>query len=208
MNHLNQAFKGLLFRPTAILSIKRKKMKLLAFVLLTMFIYPNDNDNDKYEKAYNYLNQCNNLKGFDKKLCKKKSSIQFPINVIDEVYPLSILIFEKAIIDKDIIPKIWTKQVDTEKLLIEFDKQNNFEPFVNTKFKELFKKNENSQIYVAFSKPIGNLLFAELAYNLNNIKSVKSITEITRFNRCLAILFIYDENGEIKDVKMSINQFD
>lgn len=181
-------------------------MHVLLMSILVLFSCPKEKS--MYKEAYAYLNTCEHLKELDKKICKNKSTIHFPINVISEVYPLSILIFEHEIIENSIIPNINTNQSDVNEFITMFDSEHNFEPFESNEIKELFAINEKSQIYVAFSKPIGNLLFAELAFNLHEKSEVKSIKELTRFNRSLALLFIFDENGQLIEVKKTLNQYD
>ncbi len=51
------------------------------------------------------------------------------------------------------------------------------------------------------------MLFAEIAYSLNPNLEVKSIKDLTTFNKTLALLFIFDEKGKIKEVKKHINQY-
>lgn len=51
-----------------------------------------------YSKAYDYVNQCKNLKQLYKKICKRKND--FPINAVVRVSPLSILPFDLEIIKK------------------------------------------------------------------------------------------------------------
>jgi hypothetical protein len=181
-------------------------MKILLFVGLILFAH--HEDTDIYQEAYAYLNNCKNLKEFDKKICKNKSSDHFPINVINEVYPLSVIIFGNEIIEQSIMPNMASKQINVNEFITNFDAEYNFEPFENKQFNELFKKNEKSQVYVAFSKPVGNLLFAELAYNLNGTDKVNSIKELTRFNKSLAVLFIFDKSGKIKEVRKRSNHYD
>ena len=71
-------------------------MKMIVIVGLMLFAHIESND--KYLEAYTYLNNCKNLKELDKRICKNKSANHFPINVVHEVYPLSVLIFGKEII--------------------------------------------------------------------------------------------------------------
>lgn len=181
-------------------------MNILLIVGLLFFTQPETAD--KYKEAYAYLNKCEHLKEFDKRLYKNKSSNHFPINVINEVYPLSVLIFGNEIIEQSIMSNTTPDQKHVNEFITKFDAEHDFEPFESKQFEELFKKNEKSQIYVAFSKPIGNLLFAELAYDLNKKGKVNSISELTRFNKSLAVLFIFDKNGKIKEVKKKLNQYD
>ncbi|MPN50290.1 hypothetical protein SDC9_197916 [bioreactor metagenome] len=128
--------------------------------------------------------------------------------MINEVYPLSVLIFGNEIIEQSIMPDTTLEQKRVNEFVAKFDAEHNFEPFESKQFEELFKKNEKSQIYVVFSKPIGDLLFAELAYDLNKTGKINSINELTRLNKSLAVLFIFDKNGKIKDVRKKLNQYD
>jgi len=182
-------------------------MKILLFLTLVLsLVYP-EMEKQQYKEAYSYINNCENLKELDKKICNKKSSMQFPVNVIKEVYPLSVLIFGNEIIENDIMSEVGAKNNKISDFVIEFDKENQFEPVDNEMFEKLFSDNPKSQLYVAFSKPIGNMLFAEIAYNLNPNVEVKSIKDLTTFNKTLALLFVFDENGKIKQVKKHINQY-
>ncbi len=183
-------------------------MKILLFLILGLsFLVCPETEKQQYEKAYSYINNCENLKEFDRKICKKKSSIHFPVNVIKEIYPLSILIFGNDIIENDIMSNVNAKNNRICDFVSEFDKKHQFKPVEKEVFSELFSKNPKSQLYVAFSKPIGNMLFAEIAYGLNPNVEVKSIKDLTTFNRTLALLFIFDERGKIKEVKKHINQY-
>ncbi len=177
-------------------------------LILGLLFFTQTETTDKYIEAYAYLNKCEHLREFDKRICKTNSSYQFPINVINEVYPLSVLIFGNEIIEQRIISNMTPNQTQLSEFVTKFDAEHNFEPFENKEFEKLFKKNERSQIYVAFSKPIGNLLFAELAYDLSNTGKVNSINELTRFNKSLAVLFIFDKNGKIREVRKKLNQYD
>jgi len=182
-------------------------MKILLFLTLVSLLVCPEIEKQQYKEAYSYINNCENLKELDKKICKKKSSIHFPVNVIKEVYPLSVLIFGNEIIENDIMPNVGAENNKISDFVTEFDKENQFEPINKELFEKLFSKNPKSQLYVAFSKPIGNMLFAEVAYNLSANVEVKSIIELTAFNKTLALLFIFDENGKIKEVKKHINQY-
>jgi len=181
-------------------------MKMIVIVGLMLFAHIESND--KYLEAYTYLNNCKNLKELDKRICKNKSANHFPINVVHEVYPLSVLIFGKEIIQNSIMPNVPHNQTMLNEFIGEFDSEHNFEPFESNQLMDLFANNEKSQIYVAFSKPVGNLLFAELAYNLNPKAKVNSIRDLTRFNNGLAVLFIFDNNGKIKEVRKKLNHYD
>ncbi len=185
-------------------------MKILTALFLVSFLCwgnPESKEMNIYTTAYDYLNNCKNLKSFDKKLCRCKSSRQFPINVIKEIYPLSIFRFDREIIKGSILKSETATEQEVSKFMLDFDKESDFKPFNYPEFENVFAKNKESQIYVAFSKPIGDLLFAELAYNFGN-NSVSSIRDITRFNKSLSILFIFDQAGNIKEVKTNINQYD
>lgn len=182
-------------------------MKILLILTLVLSLVCPEMEKQQYKEAYSYINNCENLKELDKKICKKKSSIHFPVNVIKEVYPLSVLIFCNEIIENDIMPNVGVKNNRISDFVTEFDKENQFEPINKELFEKLFSKNTKSQLYVAFSKPIGNMLFAEVAYNLCANLEVKSIKELTAFNKTLALLFIFDENGKIKEVKKHLNQY-
>ena len=133
--------------------------------------------------------------------------MHFPVNVINEVYPLSVLIFGNEIIESDIMPNIGADKSRVNDFVTEFDEKYDFEPFRKKHFQKLFSKNPNSQLYVAFSKPVENMLFAEIAYSLNPNIEIKSIRDLTKFNKTLALLFVFDENGKIKEVKKQINQY-
>jgi hypothetical protein len=182
-------------------------MKILLFLTLVLLFACPEIEKQQYKEAYSYINNCENLKELDKKICKKKSSIHFPVNVIKEVYPLSVLIFGNEIIENYIMPNVGAENNKISDFVTEFDKENQFEPINKELFEKLYSKNPKSQLYVAFSKPIGNMLFAEVAYNLSANVEVKSIKELTAFNKTLALLFIFDENGKIKEVKKHINQY-
>lgn len=183
-------------------------MKILFFLILGLsFLVCSEMEKQQYKEAYSYINNCVNLKEFDKKICKKKSSIHFPVNVIKEAYPLSVLIFGNEIIENDIMPNVNAKNNRISDFVTEFDKDNQFEPVEKEVFEKLFSKNPESQLYVAFSELIGNMLFAEIAYSLNPNVEVKSIKDLTTFNRTIALLFIFDESGKIKEVKKHINQY-
>ncbi len=181
-------------------------MKILLFLILSFLVCP-ETGKQQYEEAYAYINNCENLKEFDKKICKKKSATHFPVNVIKEVYPLSVLIFGNEIIENDIMPNVNAKNNNICDFVSEFDKKHQFKPGEEEVFKKLFPTNPKSQLYIAFSKPIGNMLFAEIAYSLNPNLEVKSIKDLTTFNKTLALLFIFDEKGKIKEVKKHINQY-
>jgi hypothetical protein len=182
-------------------------MKILLFLTLVLSLVCPEMEKQQYKEAYSYINNCENLKELDKKICKKKSSMHFPVNVIKEVYPLSVLIFGNEIIENDIMPDVGAKNNKISDFVTEFDKENQFEPIDKELFEKLFSNNPKSQLYVAFSEPIGNMLFAEVAYNLNPNVEVKSIKDLTTFNKTLALLFVFDENGKIKEVKKHINQY-
>ncbi len=179
---------------------------LLSLILMLSLVCP-EMEKQQYDEAYSYINTCEHLKEFDNKVCKKKSSMHFPVNVIEEVYPLSVLIFGNEIIENDIMPNVGAEKNKISDFVTEFDKENQFNPIDKELFEKLFPKNPASQLYVAFSKPIGNMLFAEIAYNLNPNTEVKSIKDLTKFNNTLALLFIFDENGRIKEVKKHINHY-
>ena len=70
------------------------------FFLLSLIYFQgvSEGDQQKYFEAYKYVNECVNLKELDKKVCKTKR--HFPVNVIDEIYPLSVLIFDNEIIEE------------------------------------------------------------------------------------------------------------
>ncbi|MDD4729996.1 MAG: hypothetical protein PHN55_14755 [Dysgonamonadaceae bacterium] len=182
-------------------------MKILLFLTLVLQLVFPEMEKQQYKEAYSYINNCENLKELDKKICKEKNSMQFPVNVIKEVYPLSVLIFGNEIIENDIMSDVGAKNNKINDFVTEFDKENKFEPVDNEMFEKLFSNNPKSQLYVAFSKPIGNMLFAEIAYNLNPNVEIKSIKDLTTFNKTLALLFVFDENGKIKKVKKHINQY-
>jgi|LAHS01.1.fsa_nt_gb hypothetical protein len=182
-------------------------MKILLFLTLLLPLVCPEMEKKQYKEAYSYINNCENLKELDKKICKKRNSMQFPVNVIKEVYPLSVLIFGNEIIENDIMSNVGARNNNISNFVTEFDKNNLFEPIDNKIFEKLFSDNPKSQLYVAFSKPIGNMLFAEVTYNLNPNVEVKSIKNLTTFNKTLALLFIFDEHGEIKKVKKHINQY-
>ena len=181
-----------------------KKLFTIFLILITFQLQAQDH----YEKAYEYLNNCKNLRLLDKKICKRSNSSQFPINVIEEIYPISILVFNQKIVKSCIMPN---SDINEPKLNIfntKFDQNNYFEPYIDSSISSNFRNNNKSQIYVGFSKLINNMLFAELAYNLDISKKVESLTDITRFNKALAVLFIFNENGEIIAVKMCTNHYD
>lgn len=181
-------------------------MNILLLLSLTLLACPKM-EQQHYKEAYSYINECENIKVLDKKICKKKSARHLPVNVINEVYPLSILIFGNEIIENDIMPRLGSDKNTINDFITEFDEKYSFDPYSKKHFEELFSKNPNSQLYVAFSKPIENMLFAEVAYNLNPNTEIKSISELTNFNTTLALLFVFDENGEIKEVRKHINQY-
>ncbi len=160
-------------------------------------------NNEKYIEAYNYVNNCKHARHLNSKICKMP--IQFPVNVISEIYPLSVLILGDQII-KDKLLSLDKNNLKLSDFVTKFDKTNDFEPYINNELSSLFPTNTKSQLFIAFSKPIGNILFAELAFSNKDTK-VKSIKDITQFNKSLAFLFIFDENNKIKKVYYNVNHY-
>ncbi len=177
---------------------------IIFFLLSFYFQGVPENDHQKYFEAYEYINECANLKELDKKVCKTER--HFPVNVINEIYPLSLLIFNNEIIEEH----LYTDKSKYKKIndfMVGYDQESDFEPYVDKELSKLFSNNEKSQLYVAFSKLKNNMLFAEVAYNVQSLEDVKSIKEITSFNSSLAFLFIFDENDKIKKVCTNKNQY-
>jgi len=180
----------------------------MRFIIIIILILPtkilfgqSTNDETKYLNAYEYLNSCEVVKKLCKKGCKKNANL-IPINVLDSIYPISILILDNQIIEENLIKN---EGENIAEFIVRYDRENDFEVFTNT---DLFPQNDKSSVYVVFSKPNENHLLVEMMVNGYNLPESKlTHLKLTEFNKSLGFLFVFDNNGEIKQVFSSLNQY-
>lgn len=145
----------------------------------------------RYQNAYDYLNNKKQLKRIDK-IFKKLHSGNYPINVVPEVYPVSLMMLDEKVIVTEVMPDTSDKR-QWSRFSRNYDRENYFQPYREAAFIKIFSLNERSQIYVLFSKMIGNLLLAEIYLDYYN-KAPQSSNELPSVGAFYKILFVFEGN--------------
>lgn len=170
------------------------------FSLISVSVYANAQPTDssiftkQYESAYMFISNPKNLKKADR-FFKKISKKNYPPNVLDKLYPISLMMLNKKAISEVIKPDTITENRIGE-FIIRYDKENYFEPFKY--FGEFeFKENDKSQLYVVFSKLKDDYLLAELHIDYYNNKPL-NYQSLSTIGSYFKILFEFDESGKVK----------
>jgi len=142
---------------------------------------------EKYKIAFDYIKSSQAKNNYFNK--------DYSIMVSDSVVFMEISSF----FDEIKIMKNKNEGFDQEQLLdslLYYDKTNYFKTFSLRGLKNLSTSNK-SKLILFFSKPVGNILMAELIYNYNSFRSYRKITTL---NRSIMFLFYFDNNNNIEKV--------
>lgn len=152
-----------------------------------------DNMDNKYQSAYNYILSSEQAKAFFDDVVPQEGKL--PLVVSDQIVNMDYTPFYRDIYSRGLYTgdKSKTELLDS---LIVFDNREKFESF---KMEELNKFNtlKNPKLILFFSKPQNNTLSAELLVG-NDI--AKPCEEYRFFNRGIRYLIYFDEDDKVKDV--------
>jgi hypothetical protein len=174
-------------------------LSICFYILVHVTLRAQQGDNlsmsEKYQSAYHYVSSPKNLKRIGK-VFRKMREDAYPPNVLPEIYPVSIMMLDKSIIEKELKPDTGNlARMTTGEFIIFYNKENYFEPagFVQTSF----PANKKSQVYIVFSKPKEDYLLAEVHIDYYNKKplSYQSFSQTGSFYK---LLFTFDDEGKVK----------
>ncbi len=157
----------------------------------------------RYQNAYNYLNSKKQLKRVDKTF-KKLHSGSYPINVVPEIYPVSLMMLNENVIVSEVMPDTSDKS-QWSRFIMDYDNENYFQPYREAEFIKKFSFNGRSQIYVLFSKMIGNLLLAEIHLDYYN-KVPQSNNELPSVGAFYKVLFVFEGNDVKRFFSNKVNR--
>ncbi len=151
--------------------------------------------NKKYLSAIKYVSKSKNLKNADN-FFKKISKRNYPPNILTEIYPISLIMLNKNVIEEVIKPDTGNfSKIKVNEFILLYDKEHYFEPENYFKDDSCFK-NKKSQLYLVFSKPEEKYLLAELYVDYYNNKP-SDYQSFPKFGSYFKIVFLFDDNYRV-----------